>query len=235
MIRSPQRPGSCLARHAATPGSVNGSWGTPRLIKHELMKRLTKRGDKWFVLLPLLMIAVTIAMWVRGNYFYDDFHVDTYFSSKHIIFGAGGVRYFFLDADYGTGTHGGPLHLTQPVQTWSAEWTTTQAVVPDTEDEPPFTRDMLFNGYHTPLPAWTNGIPSGYYTESPPHYDGGQVTVPYSLILVLVAIGPVVLRGLGWWRDRRRRRLGLCLGCGYDLRASTGQCPECGVPILAKT
>ncbi|HEY2589611.1 MAG TPA: hypothetical protein VGI81_27950 [Tepidisphaeraceae bacterium] len=32
-------------------------------------------------------------------------------------------------------------------------------------------------------------------------------------------------------RQMTRQRAGLCASCGYDLRASTGRCPECGTAI----
>jgi hypothetical protein len=43
------------------------------------------------------------------------------------------------------------------------------------------------------------------------------------------ALGLHVLARWNASRTRRgRRRAGLCIACGYDLRASSGRCPECG-------
>ncbi|HEY7115019.1 MAG TPA: hypothetical protein VH475_00445 [Tepidisphaeraceae bacterium] len=50
---------------------------------------------------------------------------------------------------------------------------------------------------------------------------------PLWLPIALLAIPPAL-----WLRGRlvlhRRARRGLCLACGYDLRATLGRCPECG-------
>jgi hypothetical protein len=56
------------------------------------------------------------------------------------------------------------------------------------------------------------------------------VRIPYWLVIL-----PTLPVMAWWWMRRRReklaahrRRYGLCLACGYDLRASSGECPECG-------
>ena len=51
--------------------------------------------------------------------------------------------------------------------------------------------------------------------------------LPFWVIMILFSIAPVyVITPV--YRRRRRKNLGLCLKCGYDIRASEERCPECG-------
>jgi outer membrane protein assembly factor BamB len=76
--------------------------------------------------------------------------------------------------------------------------------------------------------AWTHrarasGTPLGNQLET-------SLTLPHWLVATLLAIAPFAwLTGL--WRDRRRYPTGHCSECGYDLRASTDRCPECGTAV----
>ena len=69
------------------------------------------------------------------------------------------------------------------------------------------------------LPKLIHGRFSGLRTT--------HLFVPLWMPLLAAGSATIIL----WRRDRRRRKrkkLGLCLKCGYDLRASKDRCPECG-------
>jgi hypothetical protein len=72
-------------------------------------------------------------------------------------------------------------------------------------------------------------VPNSNIFWTPPFWVVG---VPYWALALASAAVP--LRWL-WIRRRteRRRRRNLCTACGYDLRAASGRCPECGAPAVA--
>ncbi|RMF77559.1 MAG: hypothetical protein D6744_11205 [Planctomycetota bacterium] len=74
-----------------------------------------------------------------------------------------------------------------------------------------------------------------------PEPDPALRVVPSGLILnpIIVGVGLYLILTLPrdvfvFFRARRRRKRGRCIGCGYSLTGNTsGRCPECGRPIAA--
>jgi hypothetical protein len=54
------------------------------------------------------------------------------------------------------------------------------------------------------------------------------VRIPYWFPVALCVVKGTRSAWRDWVRNERRRR-GLCIHCGYDLRASGSACPECGI------
>ena len=95
---------------------------------------------------------------------------------------------------------------------------------------------------HDPTPPRPPGVPMfdrGWFFYSDgfnapfrwlPEVAGDRKGYWYILIpLWMPTLGFAVgLLGLPPLRCRRRRKRGLCVKCGYDLRGSQDRCPECG-------
>jgi hypothetical protein len=56
------------------------------------------------------------------------------------------------------------------------------------------------------------------------------IALPYWFLVIVFGVLPMG-PFKGAWQRRRRRRRGLCITCGYDIRASSNRCPECGAEI----
>lgn len=90
-------------------------------------------------------------------------------------------------------------------------------------------RSILMIGEHTmkyelyvpwiPRGRWTRGL---YWVQLP-------LWIPATLFGTALWVSYTPLR-----RRRKRRKLDLCLKCGYDLRGSQERCPECGQPFAKR-
>jgi len=124
---------------------------------------------------------------------------------------------------------------------------------PESLQQPQITKDMAWQSYQRtkgwrstdatlPLGAWRNRGRFDYQSEYDvqsnlyPRNSSKVLVFPIWAICILASVLPLCwMRGaLKSRRGVRRLKLGQCVHCGYDLRASTGRCPECGAAPAIK-
>ena len=77
----------------------------------------------------------------------------------------------------------------------------------------------------------------GFETDWLPYYSEDIQPFPYWSVGIPLWMPTFLFLAIFWLsllplhRRRKRKKLGLCIKCGYDLRASKERCPECGEGI----
>jgi len=175
-----------------------------------------KRVLKAWTVLSLLLFAATVAVWVHRN-------CGHYLVLMHNTPGRDSSNYTvcsWTDGFIVTREHS----LSRPVE----------ASDPSDEAAQAQFRQLAYRSTRTDFLGFrfVGGKPRFVRTADGDALWGysSDLHVPIWFPLTLTAIAPLLWAAGAPSRRRqqRRRRMGLCPSCGYDLRATPGKCPECG-------
>ena len=158
--------------------------------------------------LSLVLCLALVAMWVRSHFVWDQWAGQRQGVQRVIVSDAGRIGY----SEFRSGRH------IFPDSRW--RWIRRQ----------PRGSNAQASGLHD-LVRWDVRDQMKF------HFGGERQTIsarewwlPHWMPASVVAVLPLWRGSMVFARRRRepRRRAGLCLSCGYDLRATPGRCPECG-------
>lgn len=162
--------------------------------------------------LSLLLCAATVVLWVRSYSLFDSFFLSN------------GQRWWCIDS------HGGSVALvicwrrSGTVQHWKVGHSPTPALVLY-EDIPSHWQVLGFKRVRTVF-VMERG-------DALPNLILNAYSAPFWSVCLLFLIAPA-LRTRSMLR-RSVKQIGRCVRCGYDLRATSDRCPECGhIPERAK-
>lgn len=197
--------------------------GTIIIVKRPL--RLLLRAA---TLLSLILLISTAVLWVRSLSVQDQVSWSLENRAFFIEGRKGGVRLIYVRHD----------------PTSAAAWAARDPA-DDERQELPHSLLLAGPGIHykrtTPKPLgmlWNDtrpintyfGFSYGYVPSPAGTSLASECTIPYYLCLLIFIIAPMrfLKRTLSARAISRRSSHGLCTNCGYDLRGTPRQCPECG-------
>jgi len=156
--------------------------------------------------LSLVLLVATAVMWVRSYWISDSWEWVSHYRTRFIAISGGRV---LLQVNHGASA----------AQEFMA--VDHYSYVKQANETAGVGRPWRYGGF------WIENLsfaPSAARSAWLPYTD--YVVPLYAVVLVsLILPGMAVRRVL---RERKRKRVGLCPTCGYDLRASPQRCPECG-------
>lgn len=180
-----------------------------------------------------LLLLASVALWIRSFFIRDVFPQALRQPGVSLQVQSCRGRLVFCVVRE-TGSSPRPVRLTMNVVGTS---------LPNRSFAGPGTRVMFSLSRATPFNLYGFSTASGRVTTTQAVLiSGKRGNVPISDAVIhlycvpdwilCLLLGGLMFPGLLIWRRRRRAgQFGLCLRCGYDLRASQDRCPECGSPI----
>jgi hypothetical protein len=185
------------------------------------------------VILSVLFCAGSLVLWVRSLHVSDEISLLSPADTRYAL----ATHPHGVDLDFETHFRShpptwNPVTSAQPTDGWKYFrhlWGGPTDRLPETDNfgrpipyewQPP-DKSLLGVGYELSAQSWRgfNGVSVAHRSI--------KISLPFWLPVCLLS-PPIVLYLRAVLVRRRRIRTNRCLSCGYDLRGSTGACPECG-------
>jgi hypothetical protein len=223
-------PDSSVVSHTGFPASSAMRWkafaiASGAVIGSMLLALVSRRGFGFFAGASTVLLVACLSMWLRSHWSADYlgcllapesdragwgyFHSD----SGGMLVGSSNYR---VDKPY-TVTAG---HLSREA---SGKYPVMRAPMASMETMQKFARFRRWG-----FGAWLayDPYPMMVFQE----IDRPYIAAPYWFLTICTIPLPAlwVRRSLRRSRERKGFQTGICIQCGYDLRASPNRCPECG-------
>ena len=183
------------------------------------MRRLRRWVSNFVCLLSLLLCVATGGLWARSYCVRDIVGYSVAGGDSHIAQSILGRVHILSTLD--ANCDGGGLHHSSDGLSPGAIWNGGMSSYPL---RPEWHMGSIWQTYTRHHMSFGFGGNGAWTTRH------RLIVVPYWAPTAAFAILPAI--GVWEWRGRRRqrwrKRMGLCVACGYDLRATPERCPECG-------